>query len=53
MPQLNPAPWLCYFILVWLILLSLAPSKILSHTNLYEPSSENTKTNNFMWTWPW
>nr|AOW69082.1 ATP synthase F0 subunit 8 [Rana pyrenaica] len=53
MPQLNPVPWLCYLILVWLIFLSLAPSKILNHTNLNEPSSKSTKTDNYMWTWPW
>nr|YP_009183156.1 ATP synthase F0 subunit 8 [Rana huanrensis]ALM54858.1 ATP synthase F0 subunit 8 [Rana huanrensis]UJT97726.1 ATP synthase F0 subunit 8 [Rana huanrensis] len=53
MPQLNPLPWLCYLILVWLIFLSLAPSKILNHISLNEPNSKSAKTNNYMWTWPW
>nr|YP_009144130.1 ATP synthase F0 subunit 8 [Lithobates sylvaticus]AKE36768.1 ATP synthase F0 subunit 8 [Lithobates sylvaticus] len=53
MPQLNPVPWLYYLLLVWLIFILLAPAKILSHTNLNEPNSKNTKTHKFMWTWPW
>nr|YP_009132560.1 ATP synthase F0 subunit 8 [Pelophylax shqipericus]AKA55379.1 ATP synthase F0 subunit 8 [Pelophylax shqipericus] len=53
MPQLNPSPWLLYLLLTWLILLFLAPSKISGHTNLNEPSTKNTKTTKFTWTWPW
>nr|YP_008816340.1 ATP synthase F0 subunit 8 [Babina subaspera]BAO04476.1 ATPase subunit 8 [Babina subaspera] len=53
MPQLNPVPWLIYFLLTWLILLFLAPQKILSNTNPNEPGSKNLKTTNYMWTWPW
>nr|YP_010192473.1 ATP synthase F0 subunit 8 [Rana johnsi]QZO77442.1 ATP synthase F0 subunit 8 [Rana johnsi] len=53
MPQLNPVPWLCYLTLAWLIFLTLAPTKILNHTNLNEPNTKNTKTTSHTWTWPW
>ncbi|APY20706.1 ATPase subunit 8 (mitochondrion) [Aquarana catesbeiana] len=53
MPQLNPLPWLFYLFMAWLIFLLLTPTKILNHTNLNEPGSKSTKTNKFMWTWPW
>nr|QJS33037.1 ATP synthase FO submit 8 [Hylarana latouchii] len=53
MPQLNPAPWLFYFLLTWLILISLTPKKILKHTSLGTPNPQSTKTFNFTWTWPW
>nr|ARO35537.1 ATP synthase F0 subunit 8 [Amolops hongkongensis] len=52
MPQLNPNPWLLYFLFTWLILLLLMP-KILGFVNLNELNPQNTKTTNFTWTWPW
>nr|YP_010891589.1 ATP synthase F0 subunit 8 [Hydrophylax leptoglossa]WJL98145.1 ATP synthase F0 subunit 8 [Hydrophylax leptoglossa] len=53
MPQLNPTPWLLYLILTWLVLLLVAPNKILGHTTLHDPNPKATKTYNFTWMWPW
>nr|UEE87738.1 ATP synthase F0 subunit 8 [Nidirana yeae] len=53
MPQLNPVPWFMYLCIVWLIILFLAPKKILSHTSLNEPNPKNVKTADIVWTWPW
>nr|BAD20555.1 ATPase 8 [Buergeria buergeri] len=53
MPQLNPDPWFITFILAWTILLSLAPMKILSYTELTEPSTKSIKTSPLPWIWPW
>nr|QTE20701.1 ATP synthase F0 subunit 8 [Odorrana macrotympana] len=54
MPQLDPAPWFCYFIMTWLILMYLAPQKILAHIYLNKFSTKKTKT--FfppVWSWTW
>nr|APB02947.1 ATP synthase subunit 8 [Amolops chunganensis] len=53
MPQLNPTPWFFYLFLVWLIILFLAPGKILGHINLNEPNPKSTEALKFTWTWPW
>nr|YP_009667254.1 ATP synthase F0 subunit 8 [Odorrana livida]YP_009937324.1 ATP synthase F0 subunit 8 [Odorrana graminea]ARO35550.1 ATP synthase F0 subunit 8 [Odorrana livida]QNT26795.1 ATP synthase F0 subunit 8 [Odorrana graminea] len=54
MPQLNPAPWLCYFLMTWFILMSLAPQKILAHINLNKFNIKKTKTFPLQtWTWTW
>nr|AIZ97052.1 ATP synthase F0 subunit 8 [Papurana kreffti] len=53
MPQLCLTPWFLYFIFSWVILLFLAPNKILKHISLNEPSLKTTETLKFTWTWPW
>nr|QQV68568.1 ATP synthase F0 subunit 8 [Amolops chunganensis] len=53
MPQLNPTPWFIYLLLAWLIILFLAPSKILGHINLSELSPKYAKTLKYSWAWPW
>nr|YP_009382757.1 ATP synthase F0 subunit 8 [Odorrana hainanensis]AOW70449.1 ATPase subunit 8 [Odorrana hainanensis] len=54
MPQLDPVPWFCYFIMTWLILTSLAPQKILLHINPGKFNIKKMKTlNRQTWTWTW
>nr|UDP58822.1 ATP synthase F0 subunit 8 [Glyphoglossus yunnanensis] len=53
MPQLIPDPWFFIFFSSWLILILLAPQKILKHKTLNDPSSSSTKTEHQNWTWPW
>nr|AVP25651.1 ATP synthase subunit 8 [Elachistocleis ovalis] len=53
MPQLIPDPWFFIFITSWIILLTLAPQKILKHTTLNDPTPKTSKTTQKTWTWPW
>nr|YP_009251055.1 ATP synthase F0 subunit 8 [Microhyla butleri]AMZ00071.1 ATP synthase F0 subunit 8 [Microhyla butleri] len=53
MPQLLPDPWFFIFSASWLIIISLAPKKILNHKTLNDPSLTSTKTSHQNWTWPW
>nr|APG38513.1 ATP synthase subunit 8 [Kaloula rigida] len=53
MPQLIPDPWFFIFLSSWLILVSLAPKKILKHNILNDPTPTTTKTSTHNWTWPW
>nr|APG38548.1 ATP synthase subunit 8 [Kaloula walteri] len=53
MPQLIPDPWFFIFLSSWLILISLAPKKILKHHILNDPTPTTTKTLIHNWTWPW
>nr|ATL15863.1 ATP synthase F0 subunit 8 [Rhacophorus modestus] len=53
MPQLIPEPWFLIFFTSWIIFISFAPSKILSHHALSDPNLKTTKTFYNFWTWPW
>nr|AGN71593.1 ATP synthase F0 subunit 8 [Tomopterna cryptotis] len=53
MPQLIPDPWFFIFMTSWLILLFLAPKKILNHSKLNEFNPKTTNTAKYLWTWPW
>nr|YP_009512690.1 ATP synthase F0 subunit 8 [Microhyla taraiensis]AXJ93408.1 ATP synthase F0 subunit 8 [Microhyla taraiensis] len=53
MPQLIPDPWFFIFLSSWLIIVWLAPQKILSHKTLNEPSSFSSKMVHQHWIWPW
>nr|YP_009048374.1 ATP synthase F0 subunit 8 [Microhyla pulchra]AHG24970.1 ATP synthase F0 subunit 8 [Microhyla pulchra] len=53
MPQLIPDPWFFIFFSAWMIIILLAPQKILSHKILNEPNSQHSKTSHQTWTWPW
>nr|YP_010568178.1 ATP synthase F0 subunit 8 [Odorrana hosii]UZC57598.1 ATP synthase F0 subunit 8 [Odorrana hosii] len=54
MPQLNPVPWFCYFLMTWLILMSLAPRKILAHINLNNFNVGKPKMlHSQIWAWSW
>nr|YP_138309.1 ATP synthase F0 subunit 8 [Microhyla heymonsi]AAT07903.1 ATP synthase subunit 8 [Microhyla heymonsi] len=53
MPQLIPDPWFLIFLSSWLIIIFLAPQKILNHTILNEPSPKHSKTTHQNWVWPW
>nr|YP_010364879.1 ATP synthase F0 subunit 8 [Rhacophorus chenfui]QTV20827.1 ATP synthase F0 subunit 8 [Rhacophorus chenfui] len=53
MPQLIPEPWFFTFLVLWLIILLVSPTKILNHLNLNKPHLKITKTSYNSWTWPW
>nr|YP_009155360.1 ATP synthase F0 subunit 8 [Rhacophorus dennysi]AIU99182.1 ATP synthase F0 subunit 8 [Rhacophorus dennysi]ARO35602.1 ATP synthase F0 subunit 8 [Rhacophorus dennysi]UAJ48176.1 ATP synthase F0 subunit 8 [Rhacophorus sp.] len=53
MPQLIPEPWFFIFLISWLILLLVSPSKIINYLNLNKPNSKLSKVSNNSWTWPW
>nr|YP_009733723.1 ATP synthase F0 subunit 8 [Zhangixalus omeimontis]QHV34473.1 ATP synthase F0 subunit 8 [Zhangixalus omeimontis]WBP64288.1 ATP synthase F0 subunit 8 [Zhangixalus omeimontis] len=53
MPQLIPEPWFFIFLMSWLIILSVSPTKILNHFNLNKPNLKNSKTSHNSWIWPW
>nr|ATL16188.1 ATP synthase F0 subunit 8 [Neoceratodus forsteri] len=54
MPQLNPNPWFMILLLSWIVFLLILPSKIIAHTYLNEPTTQNTeKLTAQPWTWPW
>nr|YP_514702.1 ATP synthase F0 subunit 8 [Mantella madagascariensis]BAE79518.1 ATPase subunit 8 [Mantella madagascariensis] len=53
MPQLIPDPWFFTLLTSWLILMLLAPKKILTHITLNDPNSKNMKTTHSTWNWPW
>nr|YP_009974385.1 ATP synthase F0 subunit 8 [Dario dario]QNH95242.1 ATP synthase F0 subunit 8 [Dario dario] len=54
MPQLNPAPWFAILVFSWFILLTVVPSKILSHTYPNDPTQQSTTSpKTTPWHWPW
>nr|YP_010318866.1 ATP synthase F0 subunit 8 [Pipa myersi]UMB51097.1 ATP synthase F0 subunit 8 [Pipa myersi] len=54
MPQLNPGPWFLILIFSWLVLLILIPPKVANHSQLNEPTTQNTeKSKPTPWNWPW
>nr|YP_254692.1 ATP synthase F0 subunit 8 [Zhangixalus schlegelii]BAD99482.1 ATPase 8 [Zhangixalus schlegelii] len=53
MPQLIPEPWFFIFLTSWLVIFSVAPTKILTHLNLNKPNFKKPKTSRNSWTWPW
>nr|YP_009164153.1 ATP synthase F0 subunit 8 [Odorrana schmackeri]AHN13446.1 ATP synthase F0 subunit 8 [Odorrana schmackeri]AKN10616.1 ATPase subunit 8 [Odorrana schmackeri]ARO35562.1 ATP synthase F0 subunit 8 [Odorrana schmackeri] len=54
MPQLDPVPWLYYFLMTWFIFVSLAPQKILAHINLNKLSTNKAKMSpRQAWAWTW
>nr|YP_010933613.1 ATP synthase F0 subunit 8 [Ptychadena amharensis]WKT09056.1 ATP synthase F0 subunit 8 [Ptychadena amharensis]WKT09069.1 ATP synthase F0 subunit 8 [Ptychadena amharensis]WKT09082.1 ATP synthase F0 subunit 8 [Ptychadena amharensis]WKT09095.1 ATP synthase F0 subunit 8 [Ptychadena amharensis]WKT09108.1 ATP synthase F0 subunit 8 [Ptychadena amharensis] len=53
MPQLLPDPWMYIFISSWVILLFMAPSKILEHTYPKDFDLNPHKTGDLSWPWLW
>nr|BAK42346.1 ATPase subunit 8 [Chaca bankanensis] len=54
MPQLNPAPWLMILMFSWLILLTIVPNKVLSHTFTNEVLTTDMEAlKPATWNWPW
>nr|AEC33127.1 ATP synthase F0 subunit 8 [Calyptocephallela gayi] len=53
MPQLNPNPWLMILLFSWVILTTLALTKITNFKDLNDPSAKPFKGPNTPWTWPW
>nr|YP_010024613.1 ATP synthase F0 subunit 8 [Odorrana exiliversabilis]QOP62208.1 ATP synthase F0 subunit 8 [Odorrana exiliversabilis] len=53
MPQLDPVPWFCYFLMSWFILMLLAPQKILAHISLNKFNAKKTEFSQRTWTWTW
>nr|AVP25619.1 ATP synthase subunit 8 [Paradoxophyla palmata] len=53
MPQLIPDPWFFILFSSWIILILLAPQKILSHNILNDPKPKTNKINHQTWSWPW
>nr|YP_009400157.1 ATP synthase F0 subunit 8 [Gekko hokouensis]AMW90873.1 ATP synthase F0 subunit 8 [Gekko hokouensis] len=53
MPQLNPAPWLLTFILVWVIILSLLKlMATLQNPMLPTKYTPHHQPTTWTWTWP-
>nr|UBD07180.1 ATP synthase F0 subunit 8 [Adelastes hylonomos] len=53
MPQLIPDPWFLILFSSWLIIVLLAPKKILNHSIITHPTTKTTKLPHQNWTWPW
>nr|ABX46766.1 ATPase subunit 8 [Batrachoseps campi] len=54
MPQLNPNPWLFFFIMSWLIYLTILMPKMNNLKTLNGPTIKNVSMNTTQhWNWPW
>nr|BAI53511.1 ATPase subunit 8 [Monognathus jesperseni] len=54
MPQLNLMPWFMVFMVTWLLLTMLPPTKVASHLFLTEPEASATEgVKPAPWNWPW
>nr|YP_913254.1 ATP synthase F0 subunit 8 [Rhodeus ocellatus kurumeus]BAF41315.1 ATPase subunit 8 [Rhodeus ocellatus kurumeus] len=54
MPQLNPSPWFAILVFLWLIFLTIIPTKILSHVTPNELTPVNAEEHKTEpWDWPW
>nr|YP_097106.1 ATP synthase F0 subunit 8 [Batrachoseps wrighti]AAU20543.1 ATP synthase F0 subunit 8 [Batrachoseps wrighti]ABX46738.1 ATPase subunit 8 [Batrachoseps wrighti] len=54
MPQLNPNPWLLFFIVSWLVYLTILTPKMNNLKMLNEPTMKNINMNMTQhWNWPW
>nr|YP_002332262.1 ATP synthase F0 subunit 8 [Phoenicolacerta kulzeri]ACJ54963.1 ATP synthase F0 subunit 8 [Phoenicolacerta kulzeri] len=52
MPQLNPAPWLMIFTLVWAVFIIML-TKILNSKPHPTIPQHNKQFNSLHWAWPW
>nr|AGN71424.1 ATP synthase F0 subunit 8 [Phrynobatrachus keniensis] len=53
MPQLLPDPWFYTLFTAWLILIFIAPKKIINHISTNEINPKPLNFSHNTWTWPW
>nr|YP_010960539.1 ATP synthase F0 subunit 8 [Atheresthes evermanni]YP_010960552.1 ATP synthase F0 subunit 8 [Atheresthes stomias]WNH19922.1 ATP synthase F0 subunit 8 [Atheresthes stomias]WNH37942.1 ATP synthase F0 subunit 8 [Atheresthes evermanni]WNH37955.1 ATP synthase F0 subunit 8 [Atheresthes stomias] len=54
MPQLNPAPWLLFMGLSWLVFAAIVPTKVVKYIENYNPAPKNiSQAKTRTWIWPW